>query len=82
MNIDVHLKYLGGLHNHLQKKMLPFDPMKINESCVQEQDLDNIGHNNGQPSGSKQKENQDTSKEGNKKWKGKDKKTTTTSHQC
>jgi hypothetical protein len=37
----------------------------------------------GQPSGSKQKEHLEASKEGKKKWKGgKDKKTTTTTHQC
>jgi hypothetical protein len=45
--------------------------------------LENIGHKKGQPSGSKQKEHQEASKEGKKKWKGgKDKKTTNTAHQC
>jgi hypothetical protein len=40
-----------------------------------------MGKNKGQPSGSKKKYHQDASKEGKKKWKGKDKKTTTTTHQ-
>jgi hypothetical protein len=59
-----------------------FKPKTVDEACVQAQYLENIGHKKGQPSGSKQKEHQDASKEGKKKWKGKDKKMTTTTHQC
>jgi hypothetical protein len=34
-NPDVLLKYLGGLHNHLQKQVMLFNPMAIGEACVQ-----------------------------------------------
>ena len=44
--------------------------------------MENIDHKNGQPSGSKQKESQHVSKEGKKKWEGKEKKTKTTTHHC
>jgi hypothetical protein len=60
-----------------------FKPRTVDEACVQAQYLENIGHKKGKPSGSKQKEHQEASKEGKKKWKGgKDKKMTTTAHQC
>ena len=39
--------------------------MTINEACVQEQYMENMGMNKGQPSGSKKKGNQDASKEKN-----------------
>ena len=57
-----------------------FNPMEIDEACVQAQYLGNVGHKKGQPSGSKHKENRYDSKEGKKKWKGKDKNTTPTTH--
>jgi hypothetical protein len=59
-----------------------FKPRTINEAYVQAQCLENIGHKEGQPSDSKHKEHQDASKEGKKKWKRKDKKTTTGAYQC
>ena len=55
--------------------------MTINEACVQEQYMENMGMAKGQSSGSKKKGNQDASKE-KKKWKGEDKNTTTTTNQC
>jgi hypothetical protein len=59
-----------------------FKPRIVDEACVQAQYLENIGQKKGQPSGLKQKEHQEASKEGKKKWKGgKYKKTTTTTHQ-
>jgi hypothetical protein len=74
-NPYVLLKYLGGLHNHLWKQVMLFKPRSVDEACVQAQYLENIGLKKGKSSGSKQKEQQDASKEGKKKWKGgKDKK--------
>jgi hypothetical protein len=63
-DLDVHLKYLGCLHSHLQKKVMLFNPKTIDESYVKEQYLENMGHKKGQPIGSKQKEHHDASKEG------------------
>ena len=57
-----------------------FKPRIVNETYVQEQYLENIGNKKGQPSGSKQKDHQVASKEGKKKWKGKEKKTISTAH--
>jgi hypothetical protein len=55
----------------------------MDDTCVQEQYLENIGQKKGHPSGSYQKEDQRDSKERNKKLKGgKYKNTTTTTHQC
>ena len=55
--------------------------MTINEACVKEQYMENMGITKGQPSGSKNKGTQDASKE-KKKLKGEDKKKTTTTNQC
>jgi hypothetical protein len=33
-NPNVLLKYLGGLHNHLRKKVMLFNPGTIDEACV------------------------------------------------
>jgi hypothetical protein len=78
-NPNVLLKYLGGLHSHLQNQVILFKPRTTDEACVLEQYLKNIGQNKGQPSGSMKKEHQEASREGKKKWKGgKDKKTTST----
>jgi hypothetical protein len=77
-NLDVLLKYLGDLKSYLCNKVILFNPKRVDEASVQEQYMKNICHKKGKPSGSKQKEHQDASKEGNKKWKGKDKTTTTT----
>jgi hypothetical protein len=52
-NLDVLLKYLGGLHSHLRKQVMLFKPKIIDEACVQAQCLENIGHKKGKPSGSK-----------------------------
>jgi hypothetical protein len=52
-NLDVLLKYLGGLHSHLWKQVMLFKPRTIDEACVQAQYLENIGNKKGQPSGSK-----------------------------
>jgi hypothetical protein len=54
-NRDVLLKYLGGLHNHLQNKVILFKSKTIDEACVQAQYLENIRRKKGQPSGSKKK---------------------------
>jgi hypothetical protein len=82
-NLDVFLNYMGGLHSHLRNHMMFFKPRKLDDSCVQEQYLENIGQKKGHPSGSKQKDHQEASKEGKKKCKeGKYKNTTTTTHQC
>ena len=35
-NLDVLLKYLGGIHSDLQKKVMLFKPMTIDEAYVQE----------------------------------------------
>jgi hypothetical protein len=56
-NPDVLLKYLGGLQSHLRKKVMLFNPRKMDEVCVHAQYLENIGKKKGKPSGSKQKEN-------------------------
>ena len=81
-NPVVLLKYLRGLHSHLRKKVMLFKNKTSDEACVQAQYVENIGHTKGQLSGSKQKENQDSSKEGKKKWNGRYKKNATTTHQC
>ena len=53
----------------------------MDEACVQAQYLENIGLKRAQSSGSKQKEQQDASKDGKKKQnRGKDKKTSATTH--
>ena len=61
--------------------MILFNPKTTDGARVQKQYLENIGHKKGYPSGSKLKENQETSKEGKMKWEGKAKKTTSTTHQ-
>jgi hypothetical protein len=35
-NPYILLKYLGGLHSHLWKKVMSFKPRAIDEACVQE----------------------------------------------
>jgi len=52
-NLIIFLKYLGGLHNHLQKQVILFKPRTIDEPSVQEKYLENIGNKKGQPNGSK-----------------------------
>jgi hypothetical protein len=47
------LGYLGGLHSHVRN---PFNPMIVDEACVQEQYLENLGQTKGKPSVSKKKE--------------------------
>jgi hypothetical protein len=82
-NPNAILKYMGGLHSHLRKKVMIFKPRKVDEACVQAQYLENMGHKKRQPSSSKQKEHEEASKEGMKKWNGgKDKKMPTIAHQC
>jgi hypothetical protein len=54
----------------------------MNEVCVEKKYLDNIGKNKEQPSGSKHTYHQYASKKGKKNWKGKDKKTRTTTQLC
>jgi len=51
-----------------------FKPRTINEACVQEEYKENIFPKKGKPSSSKNKYHQEASKEGKKKWWGKDKK--------
>jgi hypothetical protein len=43
-NIDVLLKYLGGLHSHLRNQVMFFNPRTVDEAYVQAQHLENIGH--------------------------------------
>jgi hypothetical protein len=57
-----------------------FKPRTIDEGCMQAHYLENIGHKKGHPSGSRYKYHQHSSKEGKKKWKGKDKKKKIISH--
>ena len=59
-----------------------FKPRTINEAYVQAQYIKNIRNKKGYPSGSKNKECEDASMEGKKKWKREGKKTTTTTHHC
>lgn len=68
MNLYV-LKYLGVLNRHLQNQVILFNPRSVDEACVQAQYLEKIGLKKGKSSGSKQKEQQDASKEG-KWWNG------------
>jgi hypothetical protein len=75
------LNYMGGIYSHFQKQVMVFKPNRVDEACVKENYLENIGHKKGQPSGSKQKEHREASKEG-KKWKGKYNTTTTFEHHC
>ena len=42
-NPYVLLEYLGGLHNHLQKEVMLFEPRIVDEACVHAQCLENIG---------------------------------------
>jgi hypothetical protein len=55
-NPDVLLKYLGGLHNHLRKQVMFFDPRITDEACVQARYLENIGYKKGNPSRFKKKD--------------------------
>jgi hypothetical protein len=63
-NPYVLLKYLGGLHSHLQKQVMLFRPRTMDEVCVQAQYMENKGQKKGQPSGLKKKEDHEVSKEG------------------
>ena len=47
-NPDVLLKYLGGLHNHLQNSVIMFKTRTMDEVCVHAQYLENIGQNKGE----------------------------------
>jgi hypothetical protein len=59
-----------------------FNPRIMVEVCVQEQYFENIGQKKGKLSGLKQKECQEYSKKGKKKWKGgKYQKRESTAHQ-
>ena len=55
-NPGVLLKYLGGLHSHMQKKVMLFKSRTMDEAFVHEQYLENIGQKKGKLSGSKDKE--------------------------
>jgi len=69
-NLDVLFKYFGGIQRHLHEKVMLFNPKSVDEPCVQEQYLENIGLKEEKLSGSKQKEKQKASKEGKKKQQG------------
>jgi hypothetical protein len=74
MNVDQQvLKYLSGIYGHFLKKLMLFKSKTVDEAYAQAQYLENIGHKKGQPSGSKHKENHNTSKEVNNKGKSKEK---------
>ena len=80
-NPYVLLKYLGGLHCHLCEQVMLFKPKLVDEACVQEHYLENIGLKIMQSSGLNQKEKHEASKEGKKKQKGgKDKNTEAATH--
>jgi len=42
-NREVLIKYLRSLHNHLRRNEIYFKPRTVDESCVQEQYLENMG---------------------------------------
>lgn len=42
---DTLLKYIGGLHNYLRHTILMFNPIKLDEVCVQETHLEARGKN-------------------------------------
>jgi hypothetical protein len=65
-NLDVPLKYLGGLYSHLRRQVMLFKPRIVDEASVQAQYLEYMDKKKGQPSGSKQKDHQEASTEGNK----------------
>lgn len=69
-NLDILLKHLMGLHNHLQKRVILFKPKMVDVACVQAYYLEKIGHNKGKSSGSKHKEHQKAYTKGKKSWKG------------
>ena len=53
---NVLLKYLGGLHSHIRNQEMIFKPRTVDETCVQAQYLENLGHKKVHPSDSKKKE--------------------------
>jgi hypothetical protein len=55
-------------------------PRIVDGAYVQAKYLENMDKKKGKLGNSKKKYHQDASKKGNKKWKGKDKKRTTTTH--
>jgi hypothetical protein len=79
-NPEVLLKYPGGLHSYLERQVMLFKPRTVDKVYVQAQYLE-MDRKKEQPNSSKQKDHQGTSMEGKKKWKGKDMKTTATTHQ-
>jgi hypothetical protein len=41
--LDLLVKYIGGLHSHLRRKMVLFNPEIIDEAYLQAQYLENMG---------------------------------------
>jgi hypothetical protein len=79
-NLDVLLKYLGGLHDDLRRQMVLFKTRTVDEAYVQARHLD-TDKKKRKPNGSKQIDQQGAPNMGKKKWKGKGKKIATTRHQ-
>jgi hypothetical protein len=52
-NLDVLLKYLRGLHSHLQNQVMFFKQNTLDEAYVHARYLENMGHKKWYPSGSK-----------------------------
>jgi hypothetical protein len=46
-NLNVLLKYVGGMHSHLRKKMMHFKKRIVDEACAQAQYMENRGHKKG-----------------------------------
>jgi len=42
-NPNVLLKYFAGLHHHLRDKVMLIKPKLVDEACVKEKYLENIG---------------------------------------
>jgi hypothetical protein len=59
------IKYLDGIHNHVQKKVMPFKPRISDDAFVQPQYI--VDENKVQPSGPQQKKHHGDSKQGWKK---------------
>ena len=46
-NLDAVQNFLGAIQNHLQNKVMIFNPNTIDKACVQAQYLENICHEKG-----------------------------------
>jgi len=79
-NLNVVIKYLGGVHNDVRKVIL-FEPNTVDEPCVQGQCIVSQKQK-GKLIGLRQWEQHGDSNKAKKKRKGKNKKNATTAHAC